>query len=242
MAMKYSVTGDQIVTIDRNHREIMRQIDQKSGSPIDPEHVAWAQQSLIDGRRLVPADTMSAPFVDAVNWDQTNRECYVFPTKVIYGQSLYGELCKKVWDGTYPVFGTLQGMNPAYKDAKFEPIDMCRDVVAQGERMVDLVVIDCRRGCDCSGYTKEILANLDARLRPALFEEFVCFYESCFERPRSLFDFPLATLGSVCVDSSGRRSVATIEPRRRHLGLFRMGNGWFSSHRFLCAVRSKPRA
>jgi hypothetical protein len=43
---KYVVTGDQYRDIDRRMREIKRQLDQKSGSPLNPEKVNEALQNL----------------------------------------------------------------------------------------------------------------------------------------------------------------------------------------------------
>lgn len=51
---KYVVTGDQYRIIDRKMREIKRQLDQKSGSPLNPEKVAKALQNLqtiIEGKK-----------------------------------------------------------------------------------------------------------------------------------------------------------------------------------------------
>ena len=45
----YVVTGDQYRVIDRRMREIKRQLDQDSGSPIDPEALANALQDIIEG-------------------------------------------------------------------------------------------------------------------------------------------------------------------------------------------------
>ncbi|TAK05350.1 hypothetical protein EPO33_05305 [Patescibacteria group bacterium] len=45
---KHIVTGDQYRTIDRRMREIKRMLDQKNGSPLDPEEVAEHLQRIID--------------------------------------------------------------------------------------------------------------------------------------------------------------------------------------------------
>ena len=45
---KYSVTGDQYRGIDRKMREIMRQLDQKGGSPLDPNWVDQRLQQIVD--------------------------------------------------------------------------------------------------------------------------------------------------------------------------------------------------
>lgn len=43
------VTGDQYRLIDRRMRDIKRQLDQVSGSPLDPEEVACALQKIVEG-------------------------------------------------------------------------------------------------------------------------------------------------------------------------------------------------
>ncbi|MFA5187883.1 MAG: hypothetical protein WC460_00800 [Patescibacteria group bacterium] len=45
---KYSVTGDQYRVISRKMREIMRQLDQKGGSPLDPNWVDQKLQRIVD--------------------------------------------------------------------------------------------------------------------------------------------------------------------------------------------------
>ena len=52
---KYVVTGDQYRKIDRKMWEIKRQLNQKGGSPLNPEKVAEALQNLqtiIEGEKL----------------------------------------------------------------------------------------------------------------------------------------------------------------------------------------------
>lgn len=49
MAAKYAITGDQYREIHCRMRDILRQLDQKSGSPLDPEGVATALQRILEG-------------------------------------------------------------------------------------------------------------------------------------------------------------------------------------------------
>ncbi|HLD25580.1 MAG TPA: hypothetical protein VJC05_00885 [Candidatus Andersenbacteria bacterium] len=48
-AQKFAVTGDQYRVVDRRMRDIMRQLDEKGGSPLDPDVLANALQVIIDG-------------------------------------------------------------------------------------------------------------------------------------------------------------------------------------------------
>ena len=50
MADKHAVTGDQKLTIDARMVEIKRQLNQKKGSPIDPEVVSMVLQKVIEGQ------------------------------------------------------------------------------------------------------------------------------------------------------------------------------------------------
>ena len=50
MAAKYTVTGDQDLSIDKQMREIKRQLRQKGGSPINPEDVIRALQDISEGK------------------------------------------------------------------------------------------------------------------------------------------------------------------------------------------------
>lgn len=50
MATKYVVTGDQYRLVDTRIQEIKRQLNQKSGSPLDPEWVAIRLQHIIEGK------------------------------------------------------------------------------------------------------------------------------------------------------------------------------------------------
>ncbi|MFA5184240.1 MAG: hypothetical protein WC456_01820 [Patescibacteria group bacterium] len=47
---KFAVTGDQYRTIHRKVRDIFRQLDQKYGSPLDPESVAVALQDIVNNK------------------------------------------------------------------------------------------------------------------------------------------------------------------------------------------------
>jgi hypothetical protein len=49
----FDVTGDQYRTIDRRVREIMRQVDLKGGSPLDPDKVADNLQMILEGRSVI---------------------------------------------------------------------------------------------------------------------------------------------------------------------------------------------
>ncbi len=50
MAEKFTVTGEQDLSIDKQMSEIKRQIRQKGGSPLNPELVAFALQDIIEGK------------------------------------------------------------------------------------------------------------------------------------------------------------------------------------------------
>ncbi|MFA5163382.1 MAG: hypothetical protein WC441_02520 [Patescibacteria group bacterium] len=50
MAAKFSVTGDQYISIDGQMLEIKRQIRLKGGSPFDPELVSLALQDIVEGK------------------------------------------------------------------------------------------------------------------------------------------------------------------------------------------------
>jgi hypothetical protein len=51
---KRVVTGDQYRTVDRRMRDILRQLDQKGGSPLDPECVAQVLQWVCEGMVVNP--------------------------------------------------------------------------------------------------------------------------------------------------------------------------------------------
>jgi hypothetical protein len=51
---KRVVTDDQYRTVDRRMRDILRQLDQKGGSPLDPAYVAQVMQWVSEGRDLIP--------------------------------------------------------------------------------------------------------------------------------------------------------------------------------------------
>jgi len=55
-AKKYAVSGEQFLKIDKRMSEIKRQLAQKGGSPIDPEHVALVLQQIIDKKHHVVSD------------------------------------------------------------------------------------------------------------------------------------------------------------------------------------------
>jgi hypothetical protein len=48
-ASKFVVTGEQFIVIDKRMQEIKRQLQQKSGSPLDPAGVAGGLQRMIEG-------------------------------------------------------------------------------------------------------------------------------------------------------------------------------------------------
>jgi hypothetical protein len=50
MAKKYIVDGDTYRSIDRKVREIFRQLDLKTGTPLDPEQVDLALQDIVEGK------------------------------------------------------------------------------------------------------------------------------------------------------------------------------------------------
>lgn len=97
MATKYVVTGDQYREIDRRMREIKRQLDQKSGSPLKPEKVAKVLQNLqtiIEGKKVDKVDN-------------------VFPITIDYNRSLakmikagkYGEVNNDIKAKHFPLKG-----------------------------------------------------------------------------------------------------------------------------------------
>lgn len=50
MAEKFTVTGEQDLSIDKQMSEIKRQIRQKGGSPLNPELVATTLQNIVEGK------------------------------------------------------------------------------------------------------------------------------------------------------------------------------------------------
>lgn len=50
MATLHVVTGDQYRTIDQRMRKIKLQLDQRGGSPLDPDRIASALQNIVEGK------------------------------------------------------------------------------------------------------------------------------------------------------------------------------------------------
>ncbi|MDD5341409.1 MAG: hypothetical protein PHC97_03155 [Patescibacteria group bacterium] len=74
MAVKlFTVAGDQYRMIDRKMREIKRELDQKNGSPLDPEWVARELQKIIEGK---PCETGRELFKIIADWQKFYKDVY----------------------------------------------------------------------------------------------------------------------------------------------------------------------
>ncbi len=85
---KYVVTGDQYRMIDRKMREIKRQLDQRGGSPLDPNTVSKTLQEIIDpaipqlgiGKNIQPRMT--------VNYDTPIEEMIKSSRLEVFGKEI----------------------------------------------------------------------------------------------------------------------------------------------------------
>ncbi|MBI4426177.1 MAG: hypothetical protein HY567_01235 [Candidatus Kerfeldbacteria bacterium] len=82
MATKFVVTSEQKDVIDRRMAEIKRQLEQESGSPLDPDTTARALQQIIEGVFGVPglvgdAFEMTVNYDDP-QWSTIDRDRYAY--------------------------------------------------------------------------------------------------------------------------------------------------------------------
>lgn len=120
-----------------------------------------------------------------------------------------------------------------YQKAAFEPVDCCKNV-SREDREIDFEYF---RTTKRSPSTGEVLAEMDeAGLRPALYEEFICFLG---QNPDEQRKFAIIALGSVlAVPPSGAENFAFARGDACDRGLYtRCGCISWGKHNYFLVVK-----
>ena len=154
------------------------------------------------------------------------RENQRFIADVVYVQPEFEDLKHQ-----FPAF-----VNPFYNGNRFDPIERCKDVSKESRA----VVFEYYVHMDNDALIDEVLVEMDRLgLRPALYEELLCFdLKYCNEKRERV----IVALGSKSF-TDGERCFACLwsnndDPSLPSLGLFYMGQPWSDDHLFL-AVRKE---
>lgn len=141
-----------------------------------------------------------------------------------------------------PAFDELKRRFPSYVGSEydgiiFQPIEMCKDVSRETRAVgFEYVHMGGRPSTD------EVLTEMDKRgLRPALYEELLCFEE---KYPEEFNKYGIIALGSEA-EIDGRRRIVDLwrnDAGQGHLSLHDVDLRWTDSFRFLAVRKNARRA